>query len=118
MAEFIYDVQHKSSRSTMLLLVDDARKKETSRQQMCRHIHIKTEHKREMYFGKNVVNLPVCVLLKHLCLTVCSLSLSDTLYCEELNEKIRLLYRLHIPPGDSFSRPHGFKLQSGLRVIH
>uniref|UniRef100_A0A671W8X7 TBC1 domain family member 8 n=1 Tax=Sparus aurata TaxID=8175 RepID=A0A671W8X7_SPAAU len=26
----------------------------------------------------------------------------DTLYCEELNEKIRLLYRLHIPPGDSF----------------
>lgn len=27
---------------------------------------------------------------------------SDTLYCEELNEKIRLLYRLHIPPGDSF----------------
>uniref|UniRef100_A0A668ALE2 TBC1 domain family member 8B n=1 Tax=Myripristis murdjan TaxID=586833 RepID=A0A668ALE2_9TELE len=24
----------------------------------------------------------------------------DTLYCEELNEKIRLLYRLHIPPGE------------------
>uniref|UniRef100_A0A8D3DSC7 TBC1 domain family member 8 n=1 Tax=Scophthalmus maximus TaxID=52904 RepID=A0A8D3DSC7_SCOMX len=23
----------------------------------------------------------------------------DTLYCEDLNEKIRLLYRLHIPPG-------------------
>uniref|UniRef100_A0A7N8WTY5 TBC1 domain family member 8 n=1 Tax=Mastacembelus armatus TaxID=205130 RepID=A0A7N8WTY5_9TELE len=23
----------------------------------------------------------------------------DTLYCEELNEKVRLLYRLHIPPG-------------------
>uniref|UniRef100_A0A8D3EDZ4 TBC1 domain family member 8 n=1 Tax=Scophthalmus maximus TaxID=52904 RepID=A0A8D3EDZ4_SCOMX len=25
----------------------------------------------------------------------------DTLYCEDLNEKIRLLYRLHIPPGCS-----------------
>uniref|UniRef100_A0A674E6I3 TBC1 domain family member 8B n=1 Tax=Salmo trutta TaxID=8032 RepID=A0A674E6I3_SALTR len=25
----------------------------------------------------------------------------DTLYCEELNEKVRLLYRLHIPPGGS-----------------
>uniref|UniRef100_A0A8C8DG64 TBC1 domain family member 8B n=1 Tax=Oncorhynchus tshawytscha TaxID=74940 RepID=A0A8C8DG64_ONCTS len=29
----------------------------------------------------------------------------DTLYCEELNEKIRLLYRLHIPPGESHSLP-------------
>ena len=31
---------------------------------------------------------------------------SDTLYCEELNEKIRLLYRLHIPPGCSSRRHH------------
>uniref|UniRef100_A0A674E7C4 TBC1 domain family member 9 n=1 Tax=Salmo trutta TaxID=8032 RepID=A0A674E7C4_SALTR len=29
----------------------------------------------------------------------------DTLYCEELNEKVRLLYRLHIPPGGSHSFP-------------
>lgn len=50
-----------------------------------------------------------------------SLSLSDTLYCEELNEKIRLLYRLHIPPGDSFcsrrQSPDSLKLQSD-RVIN
>uniref|UniRef100_A0A8C7IAP3 TBC1 domain family member 8 n=1 Tax=Oncorhynchus kisutch TaxID=8019 RepID=A0A8C7IAP3_ONCKI len=32
----------------------------------------------------------------------------DTLYCEELNEKIRLLYRLHIPPGESHSLPTVF----------
>uniref|UniRef100_A0A8C7WI51 TBC1 domain family member 8B n=1 Tax=Oncorhynchus mykiss TaxID=8022 RepID=A0A8C7WI51_ONCMY len=29
----------------------------------------------------------------------------DTLYFEELNEKVRLLYRLHIPPGGSHSLP-------------
>uniref|UniRef100_G3N6Y7 TBC1 domain family member 8 n=1 Tax=Gasterosteus aculeatus aculeatus TaxID=481459 RepID=G3N6Y7_GASAC len=29
----------------------------------------------------------------------------DTLYCEELNEKIRLLYRLHIPPGAAAEEP-------------
>uniref|UniRef100_A0A8C2AIM7 TBC1 domain family member 8 n=1 Tax=Cyprinus carpio TaxID=7962 RepID=A0A8C2AIM7_CYPCA len=28
----------------------------------------------------------------------------DLLYCEELNEKIRLLYRLHIPPGSENTR--------------
>jgi hypothetical protein len=37
-------------------------------------------------------------------LCVC-LSVSDTLYFEELNEKVRLLYRLHIPPGGSHILP-------------
>lgn len=75
----------------------------TSRQQAC-HMHVK----RDIYFGKMLRSF-LCVL------TVCSFSLSDTLYCEELNEKIRLLYRLHIPPGSSFNRHHSFRPQS---VVH
>ncbi|KAM9485263.1 TBC1 domain family member 8-like isoform 2-T2 [Salvelinus alpinus] len=38
----------------------------------------------------------------------------DTLYCEELNEKIRLLYRLHIPPALTESEDDPSPLKSPL----
>ncbi|CAB1347141.1 unnamed protein product [Coregonus sp. 'balchen'] len=37
-----------------------------------------------------------------------------TLYCEELNEKVRLLYRLHIPPALTESEDDPFPLKSPL----
>ncbi|KAM9710266.1 TBC1 domain family member 8 [Menidia menidia] len=46
----------------------------------------------------------------------------DTLYCEELNEKIRLLYRLHIPPAltesEDDSSPVKSPLLSTNRPLH
>lgn len=62
---------------------------------------IKSDHKKKFHFA-----LSSCFLL----------FFPDTLYFGELNEKIRLLYCLHIPPGYSLCEYNDVLLSSTLML--